>query len=236
VTEHINGGNGLAEPHSRIRVATAEAPASLETLAAEINDLLATADKHQQSAKNARIAAGERLLECKHRVERGEAGAITWAAWVKKNIKRSPGDTRKVLALARAADPEQAHATEKARNRAAVARHRARRAYVSAPPGPAVATAATEPSSSPPRSSRERWADACARAIADLEELRRLQGEYQARLADLPENQRGSVTSAMLREIVAVDITAALVIVAEAQAADLPQHFDETQARTGGLQ
>jgi hypothetical protein len=102
----------------------------LDDVAAEINirlQLAAKADDH-------RIAAGKLLIEARQRVESGEAGDITWSDWVKQHIDRSPGDVRKVMALARAGDPLTARGQEKERAQQGMARLRHERANVSALP------------------------------------------------------------------------------------------------------
>src|ERR1051326_1529865 len=91
--------------------------------------IAAQADDH-------RIAAGQLLIEAQKRVEAGEAGDTTWSDWVKQHIDRSPGDVRKVMALARAGDPVTARVEEKEKARRGMARLRHERANVSAPPQP----------------------------------------------------------------------------------------------------
>jgi hypothetical protein len=257
MTEHINGhgGTALPLPASRIRV-TSDAPASLETLADQINGLLASADTHRQCAKNARIAAGKRLLEAKRRVEAGEAGEITWTDWVQRHVRRSERDIQKLLRIAGSGDPEKAHEAEKARARAGMrkTRAKARAANVSrpkpkpmpAPPeppkpeAPEPKPAPSEPAAAPvgPRpslapSARERWLDACGRAMAALEELLSLQLVCLTRYGDTPESLRGSVTAAKLHAVACIDIDSAIQAIEKARAADLPNLEDDPV--TGGL-
>ena len=113
----------------------------LETIAHEINIRLqraAQADDH-------RISAGKLLIEARERVEAGEAGDITWSDWVKQHIDRSPGDVRKVMALARAGDPEAARGKEKETAKKAMALLRHERANVSAVPRPCAGEPAADP-------------------------------------------------------------------------------------------
>jgi hypothetical protein len=105
---------------------------TLPTVAKKINALFDKAAKADEKAETYRISAGQELANARVRVDTGEAGEITWTAWCADNIKRSEGDIRKVLAIANAADPVQAAAAERQRNREAVAKHRA---YVSAASG-----------------------------------------------------------------------------------------------------
>jgi hypothetical protein len=104
----------------------------LPTVANKINALFDKAAKADEKAESYRISAGLELARARARVDAGEVGQITWTAWCADNIKRSEGDIRKVLAIASAADPAQAAAVERQRNREAIAKHRA---YVSAVSG-----------------------------------------------------------------------------------------------------
>ena len=88
--------------------------APLATLAREITTCLETSD-------HCRITAGRKLLEAQQRVQSGEAGSITWTAWVKANIKRSMRDVQKVMALARSDRPEDALEQERATRREGMA-------------------------------------------------------------------------------------------------------------------
>jgi len=54
----------------------------------------------------------------------GEAGGVTWATWVWRNLKRSERDVRKCIALAASPDPVAALEKEKADRRASMARTR----------------------------------------------------------------------------------------------------------------
>src|SRR5215472_12940602 len=91
---------------------------NLSDLADQINVCLT-------KSENYRVTAGKHLIEAQQRVRAGEAGEITWEQWLRKNIKRSPGDCRKCMALARGEDPETAAAAERTKSREAMRRHRA---------------------------------------------------------------------------------------------------------------
>jgi hypothetical protein len=84
-----------------------------------------------QKSQNYRVTAGKHLIEAQQRVRAGEAGAISWEAWLTLNIKRSLADCRKCMALAKAPDPEVAAAAERM---AARVRMQKRRANVRAAP------------------------------------------------------------------------------------------------------
>jgi hypothetical protein len=132
----------------------------LENIAAEINvrlQLAAKADDH-------RIAAGKLLIEAQERVEAGEAGDITWSDWVQQHIDRSPGDVRKVMALARAEDPLTARSQEKERARRGMAWLRHERAHVSALPQPC----ADETAEDLPGEVLAQWGRLCTSNRGDL--------------------------------------------------------------------
>jgi hypothetical protein len=87
----------------------------LSTLAGEITACLT-------KSENYRITAGKKLLEAQDRVQRGEAGSVTWTAWVKTNIRRSMRDVQKCMALARSDNPQAALENERAARREGMAR------------------------------------------------------------------------------------------------------------------
>ena len=76
-----------------------------------------------------RISAGKQLVELKVRIDAGEAGkGVKWWAWYAENFKnRTRRDASKVMALARADDPEAAAEEERTKNHEAVAAHRERK-------------------------------------------------------------------------------------------------------------
>jgi hypothetical protein len=84
-----------------------------------------------------RISAGKQLVELQARIEAGEAGkGVKWWAWYAEHFKnRTRRDAQKVMALARADNPEEAAEEERDRNRAAVAAHRKRVAEAEPQPG-----------------------------------------------------------------------------------------------------
>src|SRR5262249_20312160 len=87
----------------------------------------AAAISHDSKASKARIEAAKALLELRHRIESGEAGAITWWQWFKENSDRSRGDAEKLLAIAKAEDPEAAVEEERRKAREGMAEMRRRR-------------------------------------------------------------------------------------------------------------
>jgi hypothetical protein len=70
----------------------------------------------EQKANSSRVECGIELLALRARIEDGEAGAISWWNYYEKKFTRSRQDAEKVMAIASAANPEQAHAVAKARN------------------------------------------------------------------------------------------------------------------------
>src|SRR5271169_6514679 len=87
----------------------------LDVTAAKIKACLARAD-------NQRITAGQLLIEARERVGAGEAGNMEWPAWCSANIDRSYRNVQRLIAVAKADDPQAALEE----NRAA-ARERTRR-------------------------------------------------------------------------------------------------------------
>ncbi len=83
-------------------IAMTDTLAPLDTLAAEINARLELTGRTQQKAKDHRIAAGLLLDEARRRIQAGEAGNVTWTLWEAANIRRSPGDIRKLIKHANA--------------------------------------------------------------------------------------------------------------------------------------
>lgn len=79
-------------------------------------------------ADNQQITAGQLLLEARERVEAGEAGDTGWQAWCAANIDRSYRNLQRLIAVAKADDPQTA--LQKYR---AAARERIRRPRLRAP-------------------------------------------------------------------------------------------------------
>ena len=75
-----------------------------------------------------RISAGKQLVELQARIEAGEAGkGVRWWAWYAENFKnRTRRDAQRVIALARANDPEKAAEEERTKARDGMAAHRKR--------------------------------------------------------------------------------------------------------------
>lgn len=99
-----------------------EAQDPLDVVAGRINAFLDKSDANRQKSADQRLSAALELAKAKVRVEAGEAGeGISWELWCGRNIKRSRGDVRKLLAIAKADDPEHAltEDREKSRQRAA---------------------------------------------------------------------------------------------------------------------
>jgi hypothetical protein len=93
----------------------------------EIASLIGKADSAAGKAHNMRVEAGMRLLILRQRVEKEEKA--DWWSWVKSSgcfDGISKRDMQKLLALAAAEDPEAAAKVERANNREAKRRQRAR--------------------------------------------------------------------------------------------------------------
>ncbi len=71
----------------------------------------------------------------------------------------------------------------------------------------------------------KRWADAASRAVAALEELLEIQGEYQEWRDNLPENLEASAIGEKLDAICDLDIESAMDTASECDDADLPLGF-----------
>ena len=70
----------------------------------------------EHRTRTARIECGMELVALRARIEAGEAGAITWWSYYEQKFTRSRADAEKVMAIASAANPQQAHEAAKARN------------------------------------------------------------------------------------------------------------------------
>jgi hypothetical protein len=106
----------------------------LHDTANQINALLTSADEAERQCEDFRLRAGRLLLEAKKLVDAGDpaANGMKWENWCRKVITnprttkpRSQADIRKMMALARAADPAAARAQEKRKTREHAAKTRA---------------------------------------------------------------------------------------------------------------
>jgi hypothetical protein len=93
----------------------------------EIHGKFAEALASDGKAFNARLAAGQMLIILRERVEAGEAGnGVEWWPWYESKFVRSRKDAEKVMALARAEDPEAAAEEARARNSEHQRQHKSR--------------------------------------------------------------------------------------------------------------
>lgn len=76
-----------------------------------------------------------------------------------------------------------------------------------------------------PPSRRARWEDAAGRAVAALEELEEMRGEFESWRDNLPENLQQSALGEKLDTVADLDISTALETAQEAEGADLPMGF-----------
>ncbi len=90
----------------------------LDAHAKRAREYFAKVDRLEDEVDDSRIKAGLELIAARRLVDAGETD-LTWTDWCAYCIKRSARDIRRVMALARADDPAQAHEDEQARNRAA---------------------------------------------------------------------------------------------------------------------
>jgi hypothetical protein len=101
----------------------------------------------------------------------------------------------------------------------------------SVPKDTAVAAPVTVPAPQPkakrkrPPSRPQRWAEACSAAVAALEELTELQGEYNDWLGNLNEGGTNSPMGEKLQAIESLDLQTALETAQEAEGLDLPRGF-----------
>jgi hypothetical protein len=120
----------LAVKHSIATRADLISTRSLDETLRAFHSKFADAITAGKKAYSARLAAGLILIELRQRIEAGEAGeGIEWWAWYERKSIRSRRDAEKVMALARAEDPEAAAETARAKNAEYQRTHRA--AYVS---------------------------------------------------------------------------------------------------------
>ena len=144
---------------------------SLKQVVARIEASFVKIKSYGDKADQFRISAGKQLVELQARIEAGEAGkSVKWWAWYAENFKnRTRRDAQRVMALARADNPEEAAEEERANNRAAVAAHRKRAAEAEPQPG-----GATYSKSQEYRLTEEDYA---ARIVRDVEaEIANLEG------------------------------------------------------------
>jgi hypothetical protein len=111
----------------------------LDTLAREICVCL-------QRSNDLRITAAQKLLEARSRVEAGEAGDLGWKAWCEANIDRSYRDVQRLIATARADDPEAVEAKRREKNAEAMRKARVATQIASLAPdvGTQIATLAPD--------------------------------------------------------------------------------------------
>jgi hypothetical protein len=103
---------------------------SLEQAVQAIHEKFEVARRAERRAYATRIVVGQMLIALRKRIEAGEAGeGVNWWKWYQDNFARTRRDAERVMALARADDPEAAHEAAKAETREAVQKHRA--TYVS---------------------------------------------------------------------------------------------------------
>jgi hypothetical protein len=118
------------EPEADTPADTVETPSSKSTaLVPEVPAGLFADDAKQinvrlKKAEDYRVEAGRMLLKLRPKVE---AAGVGWEAWCKVNIDRSYRDVQKVMALAKAPDPEAAGEQERERNRIASRESRERK-------------------------------------------------------------------------------------------------------------
>lgn len=87
---------------------------SIDKLVAEIRGHLYDAKGAETKFNKHRLAAGQKLLALRKRIEAGEAGEVTWWEWFETaDIGRSRRDAEKLMRMAGADDPDEAHETEK---------------------------------------------------------------------------------------------------------------------------
>lgn len=84
---------------------------------------------------------------------------------------------------------------------------------------------APKPKKVKPKSRSARWGDAASAAVAALEELQEIKGEFEEWRDNLPENLQQSTIGEKLEFVCDLDIDSALETVQEAENADLPLGF-----------
>ena len=83
------------------------------------------ADNAEARCLKHRLAAGQKLLSLRQRIEAGEEGDVAWWDWFEKqDIGRGRKDCEKLMRIASADDPEAALVEDREKTRLAVAKHR----------------------------------------------------------------------------------------------------------------
>lgn len=91
---------------------------SLESLVTEIRGHMYDAQGAKTKFDKHRLAAGQKLLDLRRRVEAGEAGeGINWWEWYGTQFTRSRKDAEKLIRMASADDPEEAFEEDRAKRR-----------------------------------------------------------------------------------------------------------------------
>jgi hypothetical protein len=145
---------------------------SLRQVVARIEASFVKIQSYGEKVDQFRISAGKQLVELQARIEASEAGkSVKWWTWYAENFKnRTRRDAQRVMALARADNPEEAAEEERAKNRAAVAAHRKRAAEAEPQPGGATYSKSRE--------YRLTEDDYAAQIVRDVEaEIANLEGE-----------------------------------------------------------
>jgi len=107
---------------------------SINHLIDDIHKQFANAADTSRRADRARLNAGQMLVALQKRIEAGEAGEnVNWWKWYDKHFARSRRDARKVMKIAKDADPELAAEKARAANRAEKAKSREKGLTVSPP-------------------------------------------------------------------------------------------------------
>lgn len=105
-------------------------PIPIDGLVIEIRGHLLDAQGAKTKFDKHRLAAGQKLVELRRRIEEGEAGeGVNWWEWYATQFTRSRGDAEKLMKMARSDDPDAAEEQARAQNAENQRKHRA--AYVS---------------------------------------------------------------------------------------------------------
>lgn len=142
---------------------------SLKQVVARIEASFVKIKSYSEKADQFRISAGKQFVELQARIETGEAGkSVKWWAWYAEHFKnRTRRDAQKVMALARADDPDAAAEKERTKNCEAKPAQRRR-----------VASGAPQPGDTSDSQSRWTEEDYAAQIVRDVErEIANLDGE-----------------------------------------------------------